>query len=120
MYINYDVYYSPSYGSSLWYNYAQMEFEKNKPATAEDIALADTPKVTLQPVHGEIRTEPINNNYTHQNEASFKFEAESTDAAALAAGSGSAGHPRHGMAVIVSLATAVVFGLVLFGLYSLR
>lgn len=120
MYIRYDVYYLQFRGSSLWYNLAQMEFEKNKPATAEDIALADTPKVTLQPVHGEIRTEPINNNYTHENEATFKFEAESTDAAALAPDSSSTGRSHHRMAVIVSLATAVVFGLVLFGLYSLR
>lgn len=94
-----------------------MEFERNTPATAQDIALADSPKVTLQPVHGEVRVESTATNYAHQNEAIFEFESEATDAAA-AQQPGTSSH--HVTAIITAVAIAVIFGGGLSLLYFLR
>lgn len=94
-----------------------MEFEKNKPTTAADIALADAPKVTLQPVHGDIHAEATNMNYSHQGEANFKFESESTDATADTL---NRSHPHHRIALIIAIVTAIVFGSCLTALLILK
>lgn len=97
-----------------------MEFEKNKPVTAEDIALADAPKVTLQPTHAEVKAEPVNSNYTHENEATFAFETESTPTPVTSANEHPTNHPHRKIAAVAATAIVFVFGLALFGLYSLR
>jgi len=100
----------------LCYNDAYMEFEHDKPATATDIALADAPKVTLQPYH-DVQTDPVITDRSHRNEGSFAFESESTSAAALTAQASA--HPHHRTALIASLLTVIVFGLALAILYTI-
>lgn len=87
--------------------YELMEFEKNIPATAEEIALADAPKLTLQPNNADIAPEPLNSNHSHQNEAAFAFESETTDPANSLAPQ--ANH-SHATAALVAIGCAVLFG----------
>jgi hypothetical protein len=94
-----------------------MEFEHDKPATATDIALADAPKVTLQPQH-DVQTDPVIRDRSHRNEGSFEFETESTSAAALTAQSSE--HPHRHTALFVAFGTVIIFGLALAGLYLMR
>lgn len=94
-----------------------MEFEKAKPATAQQVALADAPLMTVQPVHADVRPDVPNTNYTHQNEAVFEFESETTDQAAFRAGTA---HPHHMTGIIVAATTASLFGGILLIAVSLR
>ncbi|MES2875966.1 MAG: hypothetical protein V4678_00690 [Patescibacteria group bacterium] len=94
-----------------------MEFEKNTPASAQDIALADTPKVTLQPVSSNVRAEAVMNNYSHQNEAAFEFETESTGTPAAAS---TTSHSHHKVALISAVLCATLFGAALYVLLSNR
>ena len=97
--------------------YRYMEFEHDKPASAADIALADAPKVTLQPYH-DVQVDPVISDRSHRNEGSFEFESESTTAAALTAQA--TAHPHHHTALLVAVLTVVVFGLCLLMLYLTR
>ena len=94
-----------------------MEFERNTPATPQDIALADAPKVTLQPLNTEIHAESVQNNYSHNNEATFEFETEKTDGESVATNQR---HPHTHIAAITSLACACVFGVMLFVIFAFR
>lgn len=94
-----------------------MEFEHDKPATAKDIALADAPKVTLQPYH-DVDIPPVISDRSHRNEGSFEFETETTDAAALTAQASR--HPHHQTALIAAVVTIVTFGTTLLVLYLTR
>lgn len=94
-----------------------MEFEHDKPASAADIALADAPKVTLQPYH-DMQVDSVISDRSHRNEGSFEFESESTTAAALTAQATT--HPHHQMAIIAAVFTVIVFGLLIFALFLLR
>ncbi len=86
--------------------YELMEFEKNIPATAEEIALADAPKLTLQPNNADIAPEPLNSNHSHLNEATFAFESEKTDPASNA--TPQVNH-SHLTATLVAIGCAVLF-----------
>lgn len=56
-----------------------MEFEKNIPPTAEDIALADIPKVTIHPLHKDLSLDSRSFDRSHSNEGTFSFEHETTE-----------------------------------------
>lgn len=97
-----------------------MEFEKNTPATAEDIALAEVPHRTVQPAHGDIRADVVNvPTATRPDNRNFEFETESTAEAALSTSSTSH-HPHHKTAVLLSAGTALLFVAVLAALYLTR
>lgn len=93
-----------------------MEFGKSTKVSAEDVALADAPRVALQPVHRDIRSQTP----TVQDSevvSGFAFEQESTAEAAIVK---PAKHPHHSTAVIVSICvTAVFVGAIAF-FYFLR
>jgi hypothetical protein len=93
-----------------------MEFEHDKPATAQDIALADAPKVTLQPYH-DVQADSVVADRSHRNEGSFEFESESTDAAALTAQSST---QPHRTALLAAIGTVVAFGVVLLVMLAIR
>lgn len=86
--------------------YFYMEFEKDIPATDEQIALANSPKVTVAPITADIQPEATNNNFTHQNEAAFTFEAESTDPSAIVAPSA---ENHHIVALLIAGTCALCF-----------
>jgi hypothetical protein len=94
-----------------------MEFEHDTPATAKDIALADAPKVTLQPYH-DVQVDSVVADRSHRNEGSFEFETESTDAAALSAQTSNLSH--HHTALVAAIGTVVVFGAILLVLFMAR
>ena len=92
-----------------------MEFEKNKPTTAQDIALADAQKVTLQPLHVDVAVEPISSHIYQQADATFAFEHEATvDTQRSRVGSITRSH--HLLAFVSAATTAVIFGGILFWL----
>jgi len=97
-----------------------MEFETNKPTSSQDIALADAPHVTVEPLH-EVTPDLTNAPAIGNKEAdrTFGFEAESTEAAALSDTNRTA-HPHHRLAAVIGLATALAFGAVIYLLYSAR
>lgn len=88
-----------------------MEFEKNAPTTAQDIALADAARVTLQPMHGDIKPDSITSTAiaTDATRESFEFETESTAPAAMSS-SKLTDHPHHTMAIIIALISMLTFG----------
>jgi|GEM_PF-2069590 len=97
-----------------------MEFERNKPTTAEDIALADAPRVTIQPMDANVAPDlamvpGIGNLEARRN---FEFETESTTAQALSSSGRRPSH--HYLAILVGLLTVVVFGGAIALLYLLR
>jgi hypothetical protein len=97
-----------------------MEFEKNKPITADDIAMANAPHVTLEPAHGDIRPDVANiPNVARPDNRTFKFETESTAEIAAAAPSG-VKHQHHSLALIFAIVTVVIFVAVLALLYVVR
>jgi len=102
-----------------------MEFETNKPTSSQDIALADAPHVTVEPLH-EVTPDLTNADLTNapaignkEADRTFGFEAESTEAAALSDTNRTA-HPHHRLAAVIGLATALAFGAVIYLLYSAR
>jgi len=85
-----------------------MEFEKDVAPTDAEIALADTPKLTVAPTVAHIEPEPINTNHSHQNEAMFSFESESTDQSKMdPTKSNNINH--HATALLVSVGCTAVF-----------
>lgn len=57
-----------------------MEFEKNAPTTAQDIARSEIPHMTVEPMHRSIEPEFIDapSGITTEAKQGFSFEAEST------------------------------------------
>jgi hypothetical protein len=97
-----------------------MEFEKNKPATAQDMALADTPRVTLEPAHGDVRPDTPNvPNAARPDNRNFEFETESTADAALSTGTVSH-QSHHRFALVLTIITVLLFAAALAVLYLLR
>ena len=94
-----------------------MEFEKNKPTTAQDIALADAPKVTLKPVHSDVAPEPLSTSYGQHNDNTFSFERDST---ANTTDRASTKHPHHSLAAAIAIYAAAVFAGITFYLSFLR
>ncbi len=98
-----------------------MEFEKNAPVTAEDVALADAPRLNLQPMHGEVKAEQIDTPHSAQV-GTFAFDAESTSAdtdTSPEAAPASDAHPHKATALLVATGCVVVFGgLVAFVYFS--
>jgi hypothetical protein len=92
-----------------------MEFEKNTAPTAEDIALADAPKVTVQPLHAEIPIDPVT--YHYQQEKTFTFESEKTDGTKWRS---KFGQHQHHFAAVTSIGIVVVFAASLSILYLSR
>lgn len=97
-----------------------MEFEKNKPATADDITLADAPRVTLEPTHGDLSPGIGNspNAAGRPDNRNFEFETESTAEAALS--TPSSRHPHRKTALLFTLLTVILFAAALAVLYLLR
>lgn len=82
-----------------------MEFEKNAPATAEEIALANAPKITVQPLSNNITPGLLNTNRSHANEATFVFEAETTETQV----NDGTEKPTHTVAIVIAGACALCF-----------
>jgi len=98
-----------------------MEFEKDKPATAEDIALANVPRVKLEPAHDGLRPDIGNspNAASRPDNRNFEFETESTADAAMADTTRSR-HPHHSVALVLTILTVVLFLAALAVLYIMR
>ena len=95
-----------------------MEFERNAPTTAEDLALADTPKVTIQPAH-ELEAMPVIADRSHRTDGSFPFETESTAPAALTSSELNS-RAHHRLALTVSTVIVLVFFAAVVSLFLLR
>lgn len=93
-----------------------MEFEKNKPTTAQDIALADAQKVTLSPLHSEVAPEPLSTTYAHQGDGNFGFEREST----ASTSDSESKHPHRSLAAAIAIYVSAVFAGITFYLSFLR
>lgn len=92
--------------------YIPMEFEKNTPATAEDIALADAPRLTLEPVNGDVKADQFNSVRTFSTET-FEFDTESTTPEAHdgnAVSSTPEPHPHRMTALLAAIGCVVIFG----------
>jgi hypothetical protein len=97
-----------------------MEFEKNRPTTAQDIALAEIPHVTVEPAHRDIRPDVSNSPHmARPDNRNFEFETESTAQTALTTATPSA-HPHRNFALLVTIVTVVLFAAALAVLYLLR
>lgn len=94
-----------------------MEFEHDTPASAKDIALADAPKVTLQP-YNDVQVDSFVADRSHQAEGSFAFETETTDAAAQSAKTAAPSH--HNTALAAAIGTVIVFAVALLALMMTR
>ncbi len=97
-----------------------MEFERNAPTTAQDVALADTPRLSLDPLHTDIQADLSNAPHLANDEAArtFEFETESTAAAAKSRTDGSTSH--HRTAALLGAATALLFISSIVVLYLVR
>lgn len=97
-----------------------MEFERNAPTTAQDVALADAPRLSLNPLHGDVRADLSSAPRLGSASATqpFEFETESTAAAAKSHTSGSTSH--HRTAALLGAATALLFISGLIVLYLVR
>lgn len=87
-----------------------MEFERNTPTTAQDIALADTPRLLLDPLHSDVHADLSNAPRLQNGDVArtFEFETESTAVAATSsAKNSSAAH--HRTAALLGAGTALLF-----------
>lgn len=98
-----------------------MEFEKDKPATAVDITLANTPRVTLEPTHDDLRAGIGNspNAASRPDNRNFEFDTESTADAAMA-NTSRPRHPHHTVALVITILTVVLFIAALAVLFVIR
>jgi hypothetical protein len=99
-----------------------MEFETPKAATMDDIIRADTPRVTLQPLHANVEPDPTEAPRLADAEAAetvFDFETESTAAAALSS-TKLTDHPHHTVAVFFAGLVVLMFGGALLAIYLMR
>lgn len=98
----------------------QMEFEDNRPATTEEIALANAPRLTLKPTHSDVAPEPLNTTLPRQDEPNFAFDAESTQQVITAEPQAEPRAQTHKTALIVSVGCALLFACALTGMLVLR
>lgn len=96
-----------------------MEFEKNTPATPQEVALASVPKLTMQPVSANVTPEPLLENRSYQSEASFAFETEQT-VAPQPDQSATPSKSVHTTAAIVATCCVVLFSLAVAAILMLR
>jgi hypothetical protein len=103
-----------------WYNTKHMEFEKNAPVTAEDVALADAQHVTVQPVHQEIHADLSDAPLITSMESSRTFEFESEATTPSSDKSQSSSHPHRRIALLLAALIAILFAGGLYAVFQLR
>lgn len=87
-----------------------MEFEKDKQASDEEIALADAPHMSVNPAHGDIQPNVANiPNAARPDNRNFEFETESTAELAMSS-AGDKPQPHHRTALVLALLTVLLFG----------
>jgi len=89
-----------------------MEFESNTPPSDREIALADAPRLSIQPVHIDRLPEATSIDRSRRNDRTFEFERETTTETAI-----QSSHPHHRTAIIAGVACAVLFCSVIMLLY---
>ena len=84
-----------------------MEFEKNTPATDAQIALAETPRLTVQPQHVNLKIDQAEHGFS-QTPGSLTFEVETTSALSPAT-TPTNSHPHKLFAFAVAALSACLF-----------
>lgn len=97
-----------------------MEFEKDKPASAEEIALADAPHMSVNPAHSDIQPNAANvPSAARPDNRNFEFETESTAELAMS-NAGGKRQSHHRNALVLALLTVVLFGVAIAVWYVYR